>query len=123
MLENAREWLEKGNWEKWILYMLDMIENTATKGRQQIALIEAAMEKMGALVQQKLPRIYSSALMEELFKLPYTKRVFLVQAGIGNLKTIGNYLSELEKNGFLKSEQVGKEKLYLNTELMKILKR
>jgi Fic family protein len=113
---------EKGDWEKWILYMLDMIEKTAEKGRDQIARIETQMEKMGALIQQKLPRIYSRDLIEELFKLPYTKRAFLVQAGIGNLKTSGNYLSELEKAGFLKSEEVGKEKLYLNTELMKVLK-
>ena len=60
--------------------------------------------------------------MEVLFKLPYTKRSFLIAAGIGNLKTVGLYLNELEKAGFLKSEFIGKEKLYLNTELMKILK-
>jgi hypothetical protein len=59
--------------------------------------------------------------MEVLFRLPYTKRQFLESAGLGNLKTVGNYLKELEKAGFLKSEQVGKEKLYLNFRLMEIL--
>lgn len=61
--------------------------------------------------------------MEVLVKLPYTKRIFLEQAGLGNLKTAGSYLNELEKAGILKSEMVGKEKLYLNTELMQILKQ
>ena len=53
-------------------------------------------------------------MLEILFRLPYTKRNFLEDAGLGNLKTVGNYLKELEEAGFLKSEQVGKEKLYLN---------
>jgi hypothetical protein len=81
------------------------------------------MFEMGLAIQQKVSsKIYSKDLMEVLFKLPYTKRSFLIEAGIGNLKTVGLYLNELEKAGFLKSEFVGKEKLYLNPELMKILK-
>lgn len=114
---------EEGNWGKWILYILDMVESTALKGRKQIARIEKLMIEMGAEIQTKVStKIYSKDLMEVLFKLPYTKRSFLISAGIGNLKTVGLYLNELEKAGFLKSEYVGKEKLYLNTELMKILK-
>lgn len=61
-------------------------------------------------------------MMESLFRLPYTKRQNLVQAGIGNLKTVGNYLMALEEKGFLRSEQIGKEKLYLNWRLMNLLK-
>ena len=113
---------EKSDWQSWIMYMLDMVENTAIKGRQQIATIEILMAKMGTEIQQQLPKIYSKDLMEVLFKLPYTKRSFLEKAGLGNLKTVGNYLNDLEKAGFLKSELVGKEKLYLNFELMKVLK-
>lgn len=77
---------------------------------------------MGTEIQQKLPKIYSKDLMGELFRLPYTKRNQLEKAGLGNLKTVGNYLIELEKEGFLKSEQVGKEKLYLNYKLLEVLK-
>jgi Fic family protein len=119
---NLRKVTEEGNWESWILYMLDMVEKTAIKSRLQIAMIRDKMAKMGAIMQQELPKVYSRNLMEELFKLPYTKRVFLVNAGIGNMKTVGGYLNKLENAGFVKSEKIGKEKLYLNLELMKILK-
>jgi len=119
---NLRKVTEEGNWQDWIIYMLDMIEQTASKGRQQIADIEMLMNKMGEEIQQKLPRIYSKDLMEQLFRLPYTKRNQLEKAGLGNLKTVGNYLISMEKAGFLKSEQVGKEKLYLNFRLLEILK-
>ncbi|MFI5140304.1 MAG: Fic family protein, partial [Sphingobacteriales bacterium] len=96
---------EKNDWENWILYILDMIENTAIKGRQQIGRIELLMNEMGTAIQKQLPsKIYSKELMEVLFKLPYTKRSFLIAAGIGNIKTAGNYLNALEKAGFLQSE-------------------
>ena len=114
---------ENGDWQTWILYILDMVESTAIKGLKQITQIEKLMTEMALAIQQQLPpKIYSKELMELLFKLPYTKRAFLVEAGIGNPKTASLYLNELEKAGFLKSEYVGKEKLYLNTELMKILR-
>jgi Fic family protein len=119
---NLRKVTEEGNWQNWIVYMLDMIEQTALKGRKQIAQIEELMSHMTTEIQQKLPKIYSKDLMEELFRLPYTKRNQLEKAGLGNLKTVGNYLKELEKQGFLKSEQVGKEKLYLNFRLLEVLK-
>jgi|TARA_B100000678_G_scaffold136130_1_gene113827 Fic family protein len=119
---NLRNVTENDNWEDWILYMLDMVEETALKGRQQIAEIEKLMNEMGAEIQEKLPKIYSKDLLEVLFKLPYTKRNQLESASLGNLKTVGNYLKELEANGFLTSEQVGKEKLYLNFRLLEVLK-
>lgn len=119
---NLRKVTEENNWEDWIMYMLDMVEQTALKGRAQITAIENVMNAMAAEIQQKLPKIYSKDLMEELFRLPYTKRNQLEKAGLGNLKTVGNYLKELENQGFLKSEQVGKEKLYLNFRLLEVLK-
>lgn len=113
---------EKADWQGWILYMLDMIEVTSHNGRARIEKIEHQMKLMGQQIQKKLPKIYSKDLVEALFRLPYTKRSFLTDEGIGNLKTVGNYLINLEEKGLLKSVIVGKEKLYLNQKLMDILK-
>ena len=70
---NLRRVTEQGNWEDWILYMLDMIEQTALNGRNQITEIEKLMTDMGKEIQLQLPKIYSKDLMEILFRLPYTK--------------------------------------------------
>ncbi|WP_349316735.1 hypothetical protein [Chitinophaga sp. MM2321] len=99
-----------------------MVEQTALKGRNQIIEIEKLIEQMSAEIQEKLPKLYSKDLVEALFKLPYTKRSQLGMAGLGSLKTVGSYLKALENEGFLKSEQVGKEKLYVNYKLLQILK-
>ena len=112
---------EKKDWQGWILYMLDMIEQSAKQDRKRILEIEALMLRMGQEIQERLPKVYSKDLLEILFRLPYTKRQFLEEAKLGTLKTVGNYLQELEQAGFLRSEQVGKEKLYLNFRLLKAL--
>lgn len=116
-----RDVTEKNEWEDYILYMLDMIEVTANKGLKRLNKITVAMEETATEIKNKLPKVYSKDLIEILFRLPYTKRQHLVEENIGNLKTVGNYLIALEENGFLKSEKVGKEKLYLNPKLLKIL--
>ncbi len=120
---NLRSVTEKNNWEPWILYMLDMIEVTSQNGRTQIEKIQRLMSSMGTKIQKQLPKVYSKELLEILFRLPYTKRNFIVNAQLGNIKTVGIYLKNLEEKGFLKSVVVGKEKLYLNFLLMEILKK
>lgn len=112
---------ENNEWEAYILYMLDMIEETSKKGLERLDKITSAMDKTANEIKTKLPKVYSKDLVEILFRLPYTKRQHLIDENIGNLKTVGNYLIALEESGFLKSEKVGKEKLYLNQKLVEIL--
>lgn len=112
---------ENNDWGNYILYMLDMIEETSARGLERLNKIIKAIDKTAEEIKTKLPKIYSKDLVEILFRLPYTKRQHLIDENIGNLKTVGNYLIALEENGFLKSVKVGKEKLYLNEQLLKIL--
>ncbi|MBZ9650892.1 Fic family protein [Psychroflexus montanilacus] len=116
-----RKVTENKDWEGWILYMLEMVEYTANKGLERLKDITRLMQEMAAEIKEKLPKVYSKELVEILFRLPYTKRKFLVDAKLGTPKTVGIYLMELENTGFLISEKVGKEKLYLNHRLMAIL--
>jgi Fic family protein len=119
--QKLRAVTEKEEWESYILYMLDMIEKTSIKGLERLKKITQAMDKTAGEIKNKLPKIYSKDLIEILFRLPYTKRQHLIDENIGNPKTAGNYLIALEENGFLKSIKAGKEKLYLNPQLLEIL--
>jgi len=116
-----RKVTENEDWEDYILYMLDMIELTSKNGLIRLEKVMALMERMAEEIKTELPKVYSKDLIELLFKLPYTKRQFLIDSGLGTLKTVGNYLIALEEKGFLRSVKVGKEKLYLNHQLMEIL--
>lgn len=109
-------------WEPWICYMLDAVEATARFTMQRILAIRTLMLETMQQAKECLPsRVYSKELMELLFRQPYMKGQYLVDAGIAERKTAANYLQELEKSGIVKSSKVGKEVLYLNTRLFELL--
>lgn len=114
----------KGEWEKWILYMLDAIETTATETRDKIDAIRNLLDTTLETGKKKLPsRVYSKELIEILFSQPYTKAQMLVDAGIAERKTASAYLRELEKTGILRSKKSGKEVLFLNIKLFHLLSK
>ncbi|RLB40857.1 MAG: Fic family protein [Deltaproteobacteria bacterium] len=117
-----REVTEKSLWEPWILYMLDAVEQTALFTRKRILAIRDLMTETLELAKEKLPRrVYSKELIELIFRQPYTKAQFLVDAGIAERKTAADYLRQLEKIGILKAQKMGREMLYLNTRLYELL--
>ena len=88
--------------------------------RQVKALLDGTLE----LARKKLPaRVYSKDLIELIFRQPYTKGQFLVDAGIAERKTAADYLKALEDVGVLRNQKVGKENLYLNVRLYELLSR
>jgi len=113
---------EKSEWEPWILYMLDAVEETATFTRKRILDIRDLMTETMEVAKETLPgRVYSKELIELLFCQPYTKGQFLVDAGIAKRQTAAEYLKELEKIGVLKAQKIGRETLYLNGKLYDLL--
>jgi len=74
---------ERDEWEDYILYMLDMIEETSAKGLVRLNEITTVMTETADEIKKKLPKIYSKDLLDALFRLPYTKRRHLIDAGIG----------------------------------------
>jgi Fic family protein len=120
--ELLRNVTESFAWEEWILFMLDAIEQTAHHTRLKIAAIRDLLEKTTENARQHLPKkVYSKELIELIFNQPYTKGQFVVNAGIAERKTAAEYLKELEKIGILRSQKVGREKLYLNVKLLELL--
>jgi Fic family protein len=116
--------LNSDAWEAWALYMLDVIEKTAVDTRNKIVAIRELLEKTLDDARKKLlVRVYSKELIELLFHQPYTKGQFLVDAGIAERQTAAEYLKELEKIGVLKGHKVGKENLYLNVQLYRLLSK
>ncbi|MBW1822920.1 MAG: Fic family protein [Deltaproteobacteria bacterium] len=115
---------EKGEWEPWILYMLDAVEETATFTRKRILDIRDLMAETMKVAKETLPgRVYSKELIELLFRQPYTKGQSLVDAGIAKRKTAAEYLKDLEKTGILTGKKIGREMLYLNTRLYDLLSK
>ncbi|MEX0904897.1 MAG: Fic/DOC family N-terminal domain-containing protein [Balneolaceae bacterium] len=115
---------EKGEWESWILFMLNAVRDTSRQTMQRINDIRSLMDETILYAKEKLPaRVYSKELIELLFEQPYCKTGTLVDRGIAKRQTAAEYLRELEKIDILKSKQSGRENLYLNVRLFELLSR
>ena len=113
----------KENWEEWILYMLDGVEQTSYETIELIDNITSLMDDTKQLIRKELPKIYSKDLIEILFMHPYTKIEFLVNGLSITRKTASKYLNELEHLGIMKNIQIKNSKYFINIRLFDMLKK
>ena len=113
----------KGSWEEWIIYMLEGIEQTATKQVQLINDIKELMDKTKEKLKSELPKIYSKDLLEVLFIHPYTKIDMLVDNLGMTRQTASKHLKELETIGLLEEKKIKNSKFYINKELFTMLQK
>ncbi len=113
----------KDNWEEWILYMLNGVEQTSLETIELINGINTLMSKTKNEVREKLPKIYSKDLIEILFMHPYTKIEFLVDYLGITRQTASKHLKELENIELLKSIKIKNSKFFINTKLFTMLQK
>lgn len=119
---SLRKVQEKNDWEEWILFMLKGVETTAQRTTAQIEKLLSLFQETQTKVQQKLPRIYSKDLVELLFIHPYIKAEFITNALGVERKTSSRYLKNLVSIGLLEHKPIGRENIYINKRLYKLLK-
>lgn len=110
-------------WEDWILYMLKAVEETSNQTIDKITQIKNSLEKTIDFVSINLPKIYRKELVELLYEQPYSKIEFVVEKLEVERKAASRYLRKLEEIGVLKSQKIGRENIYVNVDLMEILKK
>ena len=114
---------EQQAWEPWLLYMLRGVTSTAQQTFEQVTRIRGLMEEVRARVQRDAPGIYSKDLIEVIFRHPYTKIQFLVDAGLAKRQTASAYLQTLAGLGVLSPRKMGREMYYINDALFAELVR
>jgi Fic family protein len=116
-----RQVTERGEWEPWILYMLENLTFTAVETRRRVENIHRELESATNRARAEMRRGFRVELIQLIFSQPYTRIVFLERAGIAKRQAASEYLQELERIGLLKSEKRGREVYYVNDKLMAIL--
>ena len=119
LLQDVRE---NKNWEGWIVFILKGIEEISKETLELTKLINNEVILMRDQIKEELPNIYSKELIEILFKEFYTKTIFVEKGLNVTRKTAVSYLKQLEENGFLISEKIGKERIYQNKRLFDLVK-
>jgi Fic family protein len=118
LLQGVRD---KQDWEKWVLYMLEGIEQTSYQTTCLIQEIKSLMQSHKHKMREELSKIYSQDLLNNLFRHPYTKIEFLMQELQITRITAAKYLDELVRIGLLSKQKKGKENYYMNEALFNLL--
>jgi Fic family protein len=111
----------EGNWQSWILYMLEAVRDTADWTTSKIRSIRQLLETTSRTIRERLPKIYSRELAEIIFVQPYCRIGDVVSAGIAKRQSASTYLKALADIGILEERKAGREKLFVNPALLRLL--
>ena len=108
------------NWENWLIYIIEAVEQTSKQTIILIKDIQKLMLDYKHLIRDNY-KFYSQDLLNNLFQHPYTKIEFIERdLGVSRI-TAANYLNKLAKDGVLKKQKLGTGNYYVNEKLYTIL--
>jgi len=108
------------NWENWLMYIIQSVEQTSKQTIILIKDIQQLMLEYKHLIRDNY-KFYSQDLLNNLFQHPYTKIEFIERdLGVSRI-TAANYLNKLAKDGILKKQKLGTGNYYINEKLYTIL--
>lgn len=112
-----------GNWEPWVLYMLEAVARTAQQTIGMIKEFKGLMQRYKQRLRTEQPKLYSQVLLNNLFRHPYTKIDFMMRdMGVTRI-TATRYLKLLVEMELLELVKVGRTNFYLNRALFDLLRR
>lgn len=118
LLQSTRD---TGDWEPWVLYMLDAVHITAKQTLVLVDEIKTLMAAFKVLMRDDHAKIYSQDLLNNLFRHPYTRIEYVVnELGVGR-QTAGRYLDQLADSGLVTKVTKGVNNYYVNEPLVKLL--
>ena len=108
-------------WEPWVLFMIEAVRETALWTTAKVRAIRQLLDETAAKIRKDAPRIYSRELAEIIFVQPYCRIGNLVDAGIAKRQSASTYLKALAGIGVLEEIKAGRERLFINPALLKLL--
>lgn len=119
LLQQVRD---TGEWESWLLYILDGVEQTARESIVLIKEMKQLMQTYKTQIRSRHPKLYSQDLLNNLFKYPYTKIEYLQQDLHISRNTAIRYLTTLEQEQLVVKLKIGRDNYYLNKPLFELLR-
>ena len=112
---------QRGQWERWILFMLKAVEVTSNLTFNKINDILSAKDGIIEAIEEDTKIRKPEQLVQMIFTQPLTKVSHLTDAKIYAEGTARNYLNELCGLGILEKKTMSGHHYYLNLELYRIL--
>lgn len=118
LLQTVRD---EDRWVEWCLYLL---RGVAVTSRSAIILVKAfrdLMQKTKHDLRERLPKLYSQDLLNNLFRHPYTKIEFIERELGVSRPTASKYLEQLTAAGLVRKQKMGRSNFYINEPLYALL--
>lgn len=112
----------QNNWEEWLLFMINGVEQTSKETISLIIQIRDLMLNYKHRLRDNY-KFYSQDLLNNLFKHPYTKIEFIIHDLKVSRITAANYLNKLSDDGLLRKEKLGTGNYYINQPLFELLSK
>jgi len=110
----------RGDWKRWLLYMLTAVDETANYTVMKIEEITQQFEATRKHIEKHIPNLDFSVI-EAIFTQPYIKAIHIVNDKIKSRNTAKRYLDQLCNIQVLELKHIGNEIVYINNDLVRIL--
>ncbi|WP_017936139.1 Fic family protein [Nocardioides sp. Iso805N] len=113
----------EGAWIEWILYMLDVVRESATSTIRKVGSIRACQDDIAERARAATPGGRDAQFLDVLFEQPYCRISAVAGRCEVSRQTASSWLHALVSAGLLSDVKVGRELLFVNHEFLDVLTR
>lgn len=113
----------EGAWTEWILYMLDVVRESATSTTRKIGSIRNCQNDIAERARAATPGGRDAQFLDVLFEQPYCRINTVAERCEVSRQTASSWLHALVSAGLLSDVKVGRELLFVNHEFLNVLTR
>lgn len=110
-------------WEEWLLYMLRGVELSSESALRKIAAIRELQDTYAQRARESMRGSLDAELMAVLFEQPYCRISTVIERCGVSRPTATKWLNTLAEAGLLEDVRAGRDRLFINRELLDILTR
>ena len=107
-----------GNWENWLLFMIQATAETAESTVTLIESIKSLMAEYKQTMRSQLPSVYSQEMLNNLFRHPYTRIQFVERDLSVSRPTATKRLEQLVELRLIDKVKSGRDIYYVNRRLV-----
>lgn len=112
-----------GAWIEWVLYMLDVVRDSAVSTTRKIDAIRTCQENIAERARAATQGGRDAQFLAVLFEQPYCRISLVADRCDVSRQTASSWLHALVKAGLLHDVKVGRERLFVNHEFLDVLTR
>lgn len=113
----------EGSWVDWVIYMLEVVQDSAESTLRKIGAIRSCQEEIGERARAVSAGGRDARLLTVLFEQPYCRISTVVERCEVSRQTASTWLHALAEARLLQAFKVGRDLVFVNHEFLNVLTR